>query len=103
MPRYKISFERSYAKANERHLERLRIADANGKSAVDAALAAYDASPSAIPEYDRTLKAANSARDAAIAASHAQLLADMDAIEAAIRRVGHGLWEDPVTPGSPTW
>jgi hypothetical protein len=98
MPRYKISFERSYAKANERHLERLRIADANGKSAVDAALAAYDASPSAIPEYDRTLKAANSARDAAIAASHAQLLADMDAIEAAIRRVGHGLWEDPVTP-----
>jgi Protein of unknown function (DUF2806) len=98
MPRYKISFERSYAKANERHLERLLIADANGQSAVDAALAAYDASPAALPEYDRAMKAAASARDAAIAASHAQMLADVNAIEAAIRRIGHERWEDPVTP-----
>lgn len=86
---YKISFER--------HIERLRVADAAGQSEVDAALAAYDGSPAAFPEYDRAMQAASARRTAAIAASHAQLLADVNAIEAAIQRKAHKSNEDPVT------
>ena len=87
----------SYKLCFERHLERLRIADAAGQSAVDAALAAYDGSPAAFPEYDRAMKAATSARDAAIAASHAQLLAEVNAIEGEIPGKGHEARKDPGT------